>query len=231
MGALDAGISFIHGCNLGAISFLNWVSVYQKTYYKDSEDNYGGTEIIEILDLQGYLYYLGHFVHPIPAMLSEAGVAGVYISRNPLSNRRLGSGVADISEYPKHNLSIGLGVDGEASSDCCDLFENMRMGIYSIRGKYKDPQVLNPFDMLHIHTLGAAQTLGIADRVGSITVGKYADKILHEPPRALLGSDPVPILVLSAVVEHIQEVFVGGVSILPNPFASKVRREKAPRFL
>ena len=190
---------------------------------KDSEDNYAETEIIEILDLQGYLYYLGHFMHPIPAILSEAGVTGIYMSWNPLSNRRLGSGVADIPKYPKHNLSIGLGVGGEASSDCCDLFKSIRMGIYSISGKYKDPQVLNPFDMLHIHTLGVAQTLGIADRVCSITVEKYADKILHEPPRALLDSDPIPILVLSAVVEHIQEVFVDGVLILLSPFASKVK--------
>lgn len=224
--------------------------------YKDKESNYAEAEIMETLDLQGHLHYLesslpsdidfersrwrwlkdagilgprlilGHFVHPTPTMLSEAGVAGVRMSWNPLSNGRLGSGVADIPEYLKHNLSIGLGVDGEASSDRCDPFENMRMGLYSIRGMYKDPQVLKPFDVLHMHTLGAAQTLGIADRVGSITVGKYADMILLEPPRALRGGDPISILVLSAGIEHIKEVFVGGVPILSKPFASKIKIEE-----
>jgi cytosine/adenosine deaminase-related metal-dependent hydrolase len=163
--------------------------------------------------LVGPALMLGHFLHPTTEMIREVVAAGVRMSWNPLSNGRLASGIADIPAYLKQSLSIGLGVDGEASSDRCDPFENMRMGLYSVRGMYKDPNALMPYDVLHMHTLGAAESLGVDDKVGSLTVGKYADMVFVEPPYSLLDSDSISTLVLSAGVEHVKEVFVGGLPV------------------
>ncbi|KAJ5641397.1 Amidohydrolase 1 [Penicillium lividum] len=162
---------------------------------------------------------LGHFLHPTPFMLREAAHAGVRMSWNPMSNGRLGSGIADIPEYLKNGLYIGLGVDGEASSDRCDPFENMRMGLYSIRGKYQDPFVLTTREVLYMHTLGAAKVLGIEEKVGSLEIGKQADMVLLDPPSYWKLDDPVSTLVFSAGVENIRAVFVGEVEQWPHTSA------------
>ena len=40
------------------------------------------------------------------------------------SNGRLASGIADIPKYRKMGIRVGMGVDGEGSSDLPDPFEN-----------------------------------------------------------------------------------------------------------
>ena len=71
----------------------------------------------------------GHFIHTNSFILAESGKAGVAMSWNPLSNGRLASGVADIPLYLKAGIRVGMGVDGEASADVANPFENMRTGI------------------------------------------------------------------------------------------------------
>ncbi|KAJ6014141.1 Amidohydrolase 1 [Penicillium herquei] len=167
-------------------------------------------------NLLGQQLILGHFLHPTPPMLKEAAHVGVRMSWNPMSNGCLGSGIADIPEYLKHGLCIGLGVDGEASSDRCDPFENMRMGLSSIRAKYQDPSILTTREVLYMHTLGAAKVLGVAEKVGSLEIGKQADIVLLDPPSYWKLDGHVSTLVLSAVVENISAVFVGGVEQWPH---------------
>ncbi|EQB54399.1 hypothetical protein CGLO_05776 [Colletotrichum gloeosporioides Cg-14] len=153
---------------------------------------------------------LGHFLHPTPDILEEASSAGLKMSWNPISNGRLGPGIADIPKYRRHKLPIGMGVDGEASSDRSDPFENMRVGLYSVRGKYQDPSVLSPQDVFRMHTLGAADVLGVADKVGSLEVGKLADIVLLNPPHMGHLGNPVSAFVFSSGVEDIERVFIGG---------------------
>jgi imidazolonepropionase-like amidohydrolase len=51
----------------------------------------------------------------------------------------------------------------------------MRMGLYVIRANYESAKVLQPIDVLRFHTLGSAEVLGVADKVGSLEVGKFGD--------------------------------------------------------
>ena len=52
-----------------------------------------------------------------------------------------------------------MGVDGEASADLADPFENMRSGLYAIRDKYQDATILSPYDVMRLHTMGSADVL------------------------------------------------------------------------
>ena len=70
----------------------------------------------------------GHFIHTNSFIIAESAKAGAAMSWNPLSNGRLASGVADIPAYLKAGIRVGMGVDGEASADLADPFENMRTG-------------------------------------------------------------------------------------------------------
>jgi cytosine/adenosine deaminase-related metal-dependent hydrolase len=114
----------------------------------------------------------GHFVHPDHNILEQTAKFHVGVSWNPLSNGRLASGIADIPAYLKMGIRVGMGVDGEASADRADPFENMRMGLYLVRAKYENASVLSPYQVLQLHTLGSADVLGVGDKLGSLAKGK-----------------------------------------------------------
>ncbi len=114
----------------------------------------------------------GHFIHTDAAILAATGKAHAAMSWNPLSNGRLASGVADIPQYQKAGVRVGMGVDGEASADLADPFENMRTGLYAIRDKYENAGVMSPYDVLRLHTMGSADVLGVAYNLGSLEVGQ-----------------------------------------------------------
>ena len=100
------------------------------------------------------------------------------MSWNPLSNGRLASGTADIPAYLKAGIRVGMGVDGEASADLADPFENLRTGLYAIRDKYEDATIMSPYDVFLLHTMGSADVLNVADRLGSLEPGKRGDLIV-----------------------------------------------------
>ena len=125
----------------------------------------------------------GHFIHTNPYILEQSARAGAAMSWNPLSNGRLASGVADIPAYLKAGIRVGMGVDGEASADLADPFENMRTGLYAVRDKYEDATIMSPYDVLRLHTVGSADVLGVSDRLGSLEPGKLADFLVLDPTR------------------------------------------------
>jgi cytosine/adenosine deaminase-related metal-dependent hydrolase len=152
----------------------------------------------------------GHFIHTNPYILAESAKAGAAMSWNPLSNGRLASGTADIPAYLKAGIRVGMGVDGEASADLADPFENMRVGLYAVRDKYEDARVMSPYDVLRLHTMGSADVLGVADRLGSLEPGKLADFLVVDPARFGPVVDPYASLVFIAGERDLDRVYVGG---------------------
>jgi 5-methylthioadenosine/S-adenosylhomocysteine deaminase len=172
----------------------------------------------------------GHFIHTNGFILAESGKAGVAMSWNPLSNGRLASGVADIPACLKAGIRVGMGVDGEASADVADPFENMRTGLYAIRDKYEDAKIMSPYDVLRLHTMGSADVLGVADRLGSLEPGKFADFLMVDPTRFRTVFDPYASLVFVAGERDLERVYVGGDLLVQNGALlkqdiSKVRAE------
>jgi 5-methylthioadenosine/S-adenosylhomocysteine deaminase len=172
----------------------------------------------------------GHFIHTNSFILAESGKAGAAMSWNPLSNGRLASGVADIPACLKAGIRVGMGVDGEASADVADPFENMRTGLYAIRDKYEDATIMSPYDVLRLHTMGSADVLGVADRLGSLEPGKFADFLVIDPTRFRTVFDPYASLVFVAGERDLERVYVGGDLLVQNGVVlkqdiSKVRTE------
>lgn len=172
----------------------------------------------------------GHFIHANPFIIAETAKAGAAVCWNPLSNGRLASGVADIPAYLKAGIRVGMGVDGEASSEFSDPFENMRAGLYAIRDKYEDATILSPYDVLRLHTMGSADVLGVADRLGSLERGKFADFLVIDPTRFRTVFDPYASLVFVAGERDLERVYVGGQLLVQNAVplgqdTAKIRNE------
>ncbi len=156
--------------------------------------------------------YFGHFIHTNDAMLEAVGKAGGGMSWQPLSNGRLASGIADIPKYLKYGIKVGMGVDGQASADIPDPFENMRVGLYLIRAKYENGSVMKPIDVLRLHTMGSATVMRIDDRVGSLEKGKFADFLVINTTAVDRAPvyDPYATLVFACTTENLEGVYVGG---------------------
>lgn len=157
-----------------------------------------------------------HFIHPTEEILRASVERGATMSWNPLSNGRLASGLADIPRYLEMGMTVGMGIDGQASADIADPFENMRVGLYGVRFRDQDPRGLQPIDMLRLHTIGTAKAIRVADQVGTLEVGKLGDILLIDPfwPDTGPIQDLYATLVLACDRMNISNVFVGGKHVM-----------------
>lgn len=182
----------------------------------------------------------GHFIQTTPEIIDRAADAGAGMSWQPASNGRLASGIADIPRMRERGMTIGVGLDDQACTDVSDPWQNMRIGIYAQRAATGDPLSMMPRDMLRMHTLGSAEVLGIADRVGSLEPGKFADFVVVDPRHPDLGPlwHPLDSYVLACSLRNLKAVYVGGVLqhdgvTSTNPLAGEAQaklHERLPRI-
>ena len=100
------------------------------------------------------------------------------VSHNPVSNLKLGCGIAPITEMFGQGITIGLGTDGAGSATTLDMFEEIRAATWMQKLDYGDPTKLPAFDALRMATVGSAELLNISHEVGTLEIGKKADIIL-----------------------------------------------------
>jgi 5-methylthioadenosine/S-adenosylhomocysteine deaminase len=157
-------------------------------------------------------FIFGHFIHTNDYIIETTAKAGAAMSWQPTSNGRLADGYADILRYQKAGIRIAVGLDDQSCTDVPDPFQNMRIGLYTTRAFHKDATALSIYEMLRLHTLGSAEVLGIADKVGSLTPGKFADFLLVDPRSPDSGPvyEPLATYVLACDLRNVKQVYVGG---------------------
>jgi 5-methylthioadenosine/S-adenosylhomocysteine deaminase len=84
--------------------------------------------------------------------------------------------------------------------------------MYGLRMKYQDASVMMPIDVLKLHTIGTAKVLGVADQVGTLLPGKYADFLVVDPANIDTGpvTDLYATLVFACKISNLERVYVGG---------------------
>ncbi len=97
------------------------------------------------------------------------------VAHCPASNAKLGHGVAPLAELVERGVIVGLGSDSMASNNRMDILEEARLALLWQRARLRSTNTLSARTMLELATIGGAQALGVADRVGSLDVGKDAD--------------------------------------------------------
>ena len=107
------------------------------------------------------------------AILARKGVTAVH---NPVSNLKLGSGVAPVVDLRKAGVNVALGTDGVSSNNCTDLFGDMKLAAILQNGVRHDPLALTAWDALEMATVNGGKALG--RKTGRIEKGYEADLIL-----------------------------------------------------
>ncbi len=122
------------------------------------------------------------------ALMVEKGVTPVH---NPVSNLKLGSGIAPVPAMKGAGVRVALGTDGVSSNNNLDMFEEMKFAAILHNGANHDPLALLAKDALRMATVNGAEALG--RKSGRIAPDYDADLILLDPQRLNLlpCHDPV----------------------------------------
>ena len=107
------------------------------------------------------------------AVMAAKGVSAVH---NPMSNLKLGSGIAPVPAMKKAGVNVCLGTDGVSSNNCTDFFGDLKIAAILHNGAGCDPLALLPIDALRMATANGGKALG--RKTGVIAAGYTADLIL-----------------------------------------------------
>ena len=129
------------------------------------------------------------------AILAERNVSVIH---NPVSNLKLGSGVAPVPQMMQAGINVAMGTDGVASNNTHDMFEEIKLTAILHKGVTRNPTAISAREVLRMATINGAEALG--RNTGMIQAGKIADLIMLDftKPHLIPCHDVEENLVFSA---------------------------------
>ncbi len=190
-----------------------------KAQEKLAKEKYGCTAV-EHLHKIGYLNHrtsLAHCVHLTNNDINILAQTKSTVVHNPLSNLRLGSGIAPILKYRQAGINVSFGCDGASSNDSQDLLEAIKIG--SILHNVTDLDYqhwITPRESIKMASFGGAKGLNLGEEIGDLTIGKKADLVMYDLTSLSLlpRTDPVGLLVLGRPTNVVDCVWVNGKQIV-----------------
>lgn len=183
-----------------------------------------GWERLEAAGLLGPHINIVHGNNLSDARLARFVDAGMSFSLTPENELTQGHGFPITGRLRKLGAAPSLGVDLESVLSG-EMFIAARVALGVQRaldhavfraqhGEIAASHEVSCREALEWITVAGARMLGMADRIGSIAVGKQADLVLIDARRLNMMPlhDPVGAVVMQASVANIDSVFVGGVA-------------------
>lgn len=134
---------------------------------------------LDSLNFLGDDVVAAHGVHLTADELKTFAARKTGVVHCPESNQMLASGVAPVVDMIKAGVEVGLGTDGPAgSNNNLDMVEEMASAARLQKVMRNDPKAISAREVLRLATIGSAQVLGLADKIGTIERGKRADIVL-----------------------------------------------------
>jgi len=154
---------------------------------------------------------------------------GVHVSHNPESNAKLASGIAPITKFLKYGINVTLGTDGACSNNNLDIIEEMRTASLLQKVKDMNPESLNAREIFKIATENGARAIGLAEKLGRLEKGMWADLavISLRVPHLQPTFDPYSHIVYSAKASDVKAVMVNGEFLYLNGEFKTIDIEKA----
>lgn len=166
-------------------------------------------EYMESLGWIGDDVWYAHGIHFNDEELKVLAKTQTGVAHCPISNMKLSSGIARISEMIEMDIPVGLAVDGSASNDGSNLLEEIRVAylLHRLNSSEKAP---TGYDILKLATRGGARVLGRSD-IGVLEEGKAGDLFMinsnrlnhvgtQYDPKSLLGTVGVTCEVAYTVI-------------------------------
>ena len=102
----------------------------------------------------------------------------IKVAHCPISNLKLGCGIANIPKMIENGIIVSLGTDGQGSGCNLDMFETMKFTGLLQKGLNENPTLLPAYEILKMATINGAKALNKENLIGSIEIGKLADLVI-----------------------------------------------------
>jgi cytosine/adenosine deaminase-related metal-dependent hydrolase len=170
---------------------------------------------VAALDKLGLLYpglQLIHMISSTPEEVQAVAKAGSSVSFSPYTELRIGFGFPNASQYLDAGVPVGLSVDTTTLSGDANMFAIMKAVQNVDNASANNEFKLTARRALEMGTILGAKSLGLDDRIGSLTKGKRADLIMVNTRDLNLGvfTDPAHLIVEAAQPANVALVMVDG---------------------
>lgn len=174
-----------------------------------------GKHPIDLLHEGGWLderTLLVHCVHTSPHHTELFASTRTAVAHCPQSNAKLYNGIAPLSNWLAQGVRVGLGTDSVVSNNTLDMFAEMRSAVTLQRAFLREQACVTARRVVELATLGGAQALGMAERIGTLEPGKQADLCVLSLAgwRHFPTYNPYAALVFSARAGDVLMTMVGG---------------------
>ncbi|MEM7003553.1 MAG: guanine deaminase [Pseudomonadota bacterium] len=170
---------------------LDYPGVYSHSHIAEHPDEVAYTlqlfpeaqDYADVYDRFGLLNdhsVFAHGIHLTEQELTRFHKAGASVAFCPTSNLFLGSGLLNLPKLQQFGVGFSVGSDVGGGTGF-SLLSTLGEG-YKVNQLNGDNW--HPLQALYAITRGAAETLHLADKVGSLSAGLEADFVVLEPPRA-----------------------------------------------
>ena len=164
----------------------------------------------------GYLERPAIFAHGVelnPSEIADLATSSVSMAHNPISNLKLASGVAPVTNLLAAGVTVGLATDSVASNNNLDMFEEGRTAALLQKMRVGDASQFTIDQALKALTIEGAKALGLEDKIGSLEVGKQADFIAIQPKGRIHLyplENMLSHLVYAVKGSDVQDVYIAG---------------------
>ena len=175
-----------------------------------------GKTLAAFLDEMGVIgpnFVAAHAIWLTDDDIALLGDKGASVSHNPMSNLRLGSGVAAVQKLRAAGVNVAVGTDGCTCADALNMFEATRLACTLSRVHGPDyTQWLGSAEALAMATENGAKALGWGNAIGRIAPGYKADIVMLDLDRTLYWplNDATNQVVFAENGGGVRDVMVGG---------------------
>lgn len=188
---------------------------------KVCQDDFRKTATLHLnhLGLIGKRTSLAHAVWMADEELDLLASSEATVVHNPVSNLKLGSGIARIPEMLDRGINVALGTDGAASNDNQNMFGSMKVsGLVHSPAVTPSSRWVGAGEVFRMATDNGAKVICPDDQLGRIAPGYLADLVLLDRTRTFNSppQDPLDMLVFTETGASIQHVMVDGEWVVWN---------------
>jgi 5-methylthioadenosine/S-adenosylhomocysteine deaminase len=184
-------------------------------------------ETLGVIDERMLLVHSGWLEPEEVAILARRKPSLVCAPSSSLHNGYGNFVVGKLPELMALGVNVAIGSD-HASSGIVDMPQEMRLACCCYKEMRLNPRVMPPETGLEMATVNGAKAALMADRIGSIEVGKEADVVLFDTRRPEWQPliNPVANLVYSATGDSVRDVFVAGEQVVASGRLTRIDESK-----
>ncbi|MFK3936314.1 amidohydrolase [Alkalihalobacillus sp. NPDC078783] len=172
-------------------------------------------EEYKLLDETEWLF--AHAVHVDSPQIALLANSKARISHNPMSNLKLGSGIAPIMDFLEAGIPVSIGTDGVSANNTLDMWQELRTAVLMQKGFVQKADAISTQQAIRMVMGEGASALHTGQK-GMIREGEEADFIVvdHTAPHLQPETQLHSHLVYAAVGTDVSDVYVQGKCLMRN---------------